>query len=58
MNNLELSIEDQVYYGNYGRIEVCDCCGNYQGIINYHESGNFIEICENGCHFQCQKCIR
>ena len=52
--NHQLTVDEEVYYANYGNIEYCDLCGNDGGIINRHDGKKYIEY--NGVQFLCEKC--
>jgi hypothetical protein len=54
VDELELTFDEMVYYSNYAGIDTCDLCGEYFGIINYHDSGDFVVF--NGKQFLCKKC--
>lgn len=50
-----LSIEEEVYYTNYGLIDMCDCCQDYYPIHYYQDRKNYITF--TGKQFLCQKCL-
>ncbi len=52
---IELTEEQQIFYGNYGLIDVCDCCGNYVAITNKHDGDNYLTFVDSKLY--CQKCI-
>ena len=54
--NTELSIEEEVYYGNYGLIDVCDLCNNEVAITNYHDDKNYLTLV--GSKLYCQRCLK
>lgn len=50
----ELTEQEMIYYANYALIELCDVCGDYFSIRNYHDDENYIEY--NGQQFLCNVC--
>lgn len=52
-----LTMEEMVFYGNYGRIEECDCCHKYFPVFNNDDDGfGFVRLDESGKYFYCCKC--
>jgi hypothetical protein len=54
-DSLGLTLEEEVYYANYAEIDVCECCGNYVGIKNWHDDTNFLTWMAGKLY--CQKCL-
>ena len=54
VDSLELTLEEQVYYANYAEVDVCDCCGNYTAIKNWHDGDNYLTWVAGKLY--CQKC--
>ena len=50
----ELTIEEQVYYGNNALIECCDLCGKPFPITNRNDGEDFVEY--SGVQLLCKKC--
>lgn len=50
--------QEEVFYGNYGLIDVCDGdgCGNDTPITNYHDGGNYLTW--TGKRLYCLKCLK
>lgn len=51
-----LTLEEEIYYANYGENSMCDLCGNYVGMINWNDGDNYLEY--TGTQFLCLKCIK
>jgi len=51
----ELTIEEQVYYGNNALIDVCDLCGKYFPITNGNDGNDYLTLIGN--QLLCQKCL-
>ena len=53
MDEAGLTFEEEVYYANHALIDICDDCGDWTPITNYHDGDNFLIF--DGW-FICYKC--
>lgn len=55
-NENEITEEQEVFYGNYGLREICDCCGNDARIHNYGNEYEHPVILLQNTQFLCEIC--
>lgn len=48
--------EEEVFYANYGLIDICEDCGNDTPILNHHDGKNYLTW--TGKHLYCLKCLK
>lgn len=48
--------QEEVFYGNYGLIDICDGCGNDTPITNHHDGKNYLTL--TGKYLYCLKCLK
>lgn len=54
MDKHGLTFEEEVYYANQAEIDVCDLCGEWTPITNWHDGNNYLTFC--GSKLYCRKC--
>jgi hypothetical protein len=56
MDRLGLTLDEELFYANQAEIDVCDCCGNWTPITNWHDGSNYLQWTLVG-QLLCRKCF-